>query len=571
MTVQTTKREILLHLRPVLFIAVGTLALCFQAEARAAPDETAPRHGMVVSAQHVASDVGLRILKEGGNAVDAAVAVGYAQAVVNPCCGNIGGGGFMLLHLAGRPDAVINFRETAPLRATANMYEDSSGALIPNASLVGFKAVAVPGTVAGLDYALRKYGRLSRRQVLEPAIRLAQNGFVLTAGDADILSAQASQFRANPQLARIFLRPDGSPLRAGDRLKQTDLAKTLGGIASRGPDYFYRGPTAKAIVGASNAGGGILALADLANYRPEELQPLRCTYRGYDVVSVPPPSSGGVSLCEILNILDGYDLKALGFHSAAATRVLIEAMRQAYADRNDSLGDPNFVTNPVSHLISQEYAAAIRKNIDQGTKSLVDHDRQYEKPQTTHYSIIDRDGNAASVTYTLNGFFGALVMPSGTGVLLNDEMDDFTTKLGAANQFGLVQGANNAIAPGKRPLSSMSPTIILKNGKPVLVLGSPGGSRIITAVLETVIDIVDYGLTPQAAVDSPRLHFQGQPNTVFLEKGALSDEVRTALEGQGYHFEEQPPWCAVELIRAEGDTLIGANDYRRPAGSAAGY
>jgi gamma-glutamyltranspeptidase/glutathione hydrolase len=533
--------------------------------------DTQASHGMVVTAQHLASDVGVQILKQGGNAIDAAVAVGYAEAVVNPCCGNIGGGGFMLLHLKGRRDAVINFRETAPVGATASMYQDASGAIVPDASLFGYRAVGVPGTVRGLDLAQRRYGRLSRSQVMAPAVRLARQGFVLTSGDADILAPQSDRFKADPELARIFLRPDGSPLQAGDRLVQKDLSKTLEQIAVHGPDYFYRGRFAEALAGASSTKGGILTRADLTHYNAEEVSPLKCSYRGYDVISVPPPSSGGVSLCEILNILEGYDLKALGFHSAATTRVLIEAMRRAYADRNDALGDPKFVDNPLDHLLSKQYAASIRQQINAGVPPTRIGALPPEKPETTHYSVIDRDGNAVSVTYTLNGSFGALVMPSGTGVLLNDEMDDFTAKPGVPNQFGLVQGANNAIAPGKRPLSSMSPTIVLKDGKPFLILGSPGGSRIITATLEAITNVIDYGLSPQQAVDAPRIHFQGQPKSIFVERGALSPDVRADLEKFGYHFEEQSPWCAVELIKVDHNGLTGANDYRRPAGSAAGY
>jgi gamma-glutamyltranspeptidase / glutathione hydrolase len=533
--------------------------------------DTQASHGMVVTAQHLASDVGVRILKQGGNAVDAAMAVGYAEAVVNPCCGNIGGGGFMLLHLKGRKDTVINFRETAPASATASMYQDASGAIVPDASLFGYGAVGVPGTVRGLDVALRRYGRLSRAKVMAPAIRLARDGFILAPGDAAILAAQSSRFKADRALARIFLRHDGSPLQAGDRLVQKDLARTLNNIAVRGPDYFYRGPFADALAKASKAKGGILTKADLAGYAAGEASPLKCTYRGYEVISVPPPSSGGVSLCEILNILEGYDLKSLGFHSAAATRILVEAMRQAYADRNDALGDPKFVDNPLDHLLSKQYAASIREQIDTGNAPTKVGALSPEKPETTHYSVMDKDGNAASVTYTLNGSFGALVMPPRTGVLLNDEMDDFTGKPGVANQFGLVQGANNAIAPGKRPLSSMSPTIVLKDGKPFLILGSPGGSRIITATLEAAISVIDYGLSPQQAVDAPRIHFQGQPNSVFIEHGALSPDVQADLEKRGYHFQEQSPWCAVELIRIDDTIFTGANDYRRPAGSAAGY
>ena len=549
----------------MLFIAMFALQFSGRAEAARAS------RGMVVTAQHLATEVGVKILKQGGNAVDAAVAVGYAEAVVNPCCGNIGGGGFMLLHLKEHGDVVINFRETAPRASTPDMYLDASGNPVPNSSLFGYKAVGVPGTVLGLDEALRRFGRLSRKQVMAPAIRLAREGYTLIKGDTDILHATTDRFRSDPELAKIFLRPDGNPLQPGDRVVQPDLARTLEGISRDGPDFFYRGPVAKAIAAAARSGGGVIREADFAEYRLGKAEPLRCTYRGYVFVSVPPPSSGGVALCEMLNILEGYDLKGLGFHSVPATRVMVEAMRHAYADRNDSLGDPDVVDNPVERLLSKDYAASVRDQINGMQKQTARLQPEREKAETTHYSIIDEDGNAASVTYTLNGSFGALVMAPGTGVLLNDEMDDFTVKAGVPNQFGLVQGNRNAVAPGKRPLSSMSPTIVLKDGKPFLVLGSPGGSRIITATLEAAINVIDYGLSPQAAVDAPRIHYQGQPDTVFIEPGALTPQVRSELEKLGYRFIEQPPWSAVELVAVKRGTVIGANDSRRPAGAASGY
>jgi gamma-glutamyltranspeptidase/glutathione hydrolase len=436
---------------------------------------------------------------------------------------------------------------------------------------LGYKAVGVPGTVLGLDQALKAYGRLTRAQVMAPAIRLAREGFILTQGDVDILAPQTAQFSKDPELAKIFLRRDGTSLQVGDRLVQTDLANSLAGIAAEGPDYFYRGAVAKAVDEASAAHGGVIKAADFARYRSAEHAPIRCTYRGYVFVSAPPPSSGGTALCETLNILEGYDLKRLGFHSAESARLMVEAMRYAYADRNDALGDPDFVENPVRKLLSKRYAAGIRTRIAAGRGSL-ERQARSEKPETTHYSIVDGEGNAASVTYTLNGSFGALVMAPGTGILLNDEMDDFTVKPGVANQFGLVQGAKNAIAPGKRPLSSMSPTIVLKNGKPFLVLGSPGGSRIITATLEAAINVIDYGMDPQSAVDAPRIHYQGAPDKVFVEAGALAPEAVSALGQQGYTVEQQAPWCAVELIALDRQgRAVGANDKRRPAGSAAGY
>lgn len=555
----------ILQFRTLLPLA-AIVALLHPAVAAAASGRS-----MVVTAQHLASNAGIAILKAGGNAVDAAIAVGYAEAVVNPCCGNVGGGGFMLLHL-GRRNIFINFRETAPGAASANMYLDAAGNPVPNASLFGYKAVGVPGTVMGLDLALKVYGRLSRARVMAPAIHLARDGFILTKNDTDILNAQTAQFQKNPELARIFLHPDGSALKPGDRLVQSDLANTLEHIAAAGPDYFYRGAVAQEIVKSAATDGGILNEKDFANYRVTQDAPIHCTYRGYTFLSAPPPSSGGATLCEILNILEGYDLKSLGFHSAAATRLMIEAMRYAYADRNDSLGDPAFVANPIHKLLSKDYAAAVRMKIDANVKTQPDLSVATERPETTHYSIIDRHGNAASVTYTLNGSFGALEVAPGTGVLLNDEMDDFTVKPGVANQFGLVQGTNNAIAPGKRPLSSMAPTIVLKDGRPFLVLGSPGGSRIITATLEAAINVIDYGMSPLAAVNAPRIHYQGQPDQVFLEADALTADAEQVLRMEGYTLVTQAPWCAVELIHiGDGGKRTGANDRRRPAGSVASY
>jgi gamma-glutamyltranspeptidase/glutathione hydrolase len=381
----------------------------------------------------------------------------------------------------------------------------------------------------------------------------------------------AEQFRRDPALARVFLRPDGTQLKPGDKLVQRDLAHTLELISRQGTDGFYRGPIAAALSRASAAQGGILSEADLAGYTIAETTPLKCSYRGYVFVSVPPPSSGGTTMCEILNILEGYDMKALGFHSAASIRVMAEAMRYAYQDRNTYLGDPAFVSNPLDRLLSKDYAATIRTRIESSTtppESSGPPSR--EKAQTTHYSVVDEDGNAVSVTYTLNGSFGALVMAPGTGFLLNDEMDDFTIKPGVPNLFGLIQGDANAIAPGKRPLSSMSPAIVTHDGKPVLVLGSPGGSRIITITLETALNIIDHGMAPQAAVDAPRIHYQGLPDKIFVEPFALSPDTERILRGQGYTLTEQAPWGGAELIAISPGRLLGANDNRRPAGAAIG-
>jgi len=527
-------------------------------------------HGMVVSAQHYASEVGAGILAEGGNAIDAAVAVGYALAVVDPCCGNLGGGGLMTIHLKNGRDTFINFRETAPAAATAAMYLDAAGHPINELSRAGYLAAGVPGTVMGLERAATEYGRLARTALIAPSIALARDGFVLSRADADIFDG--NRFAKDAVAARIFLRPDGSHFEPGDRLVQTDLAATLEAIVQQGPDAFYGGRIPIAVEKASSENGGILTAGDFADYTVTEGPPLTCSYRGYHIVSAPPPSSGGTTICEILNILEGYDLKALGFRSPQSVRLLVEAMRQAYRDRNTFLGDPTFVQNPLERLLSKEYAAAIRTTIDAGKPPpAAALEPPKEKAETTHYSVVDGEGNAVAVTYTINGSFGAAVIAPGTGFFLNNEMDDFTVKPGAPNLYGLAQGEANAIMPGKRPLSSMSPTLVEKDGRVLLVLGSPGGSRIITAVLETILNIVDYGMAPQEAVGAPRLHHQGLPDEVAYERSGLAPETIVELSGIGYKLVEQRPWGAVELIEIANGRLCGVNDPRRPAGAAIGY
>ncbi|CNI20898.1 gamma-glutamyltransferase [Yersinia alsatica] len=556
------------------------------------------KNGMVVTSQYLASQVGTDILKMGGNAVDAAVAVGYAQAVVNPCCGNIGGGGFMTIHLADGTDTFINFRETAPAAASADMYLDKEGKVTKDASLYGYLAAGVPGTVLGMDSAQQKYGKLTRQQVMAPAIKLAREGFILTRADTDILDTTVKRFRQDPESARIFLRPNGEALQPGDRLIQADLAETLTAISEKGPDAFYQGKIPQAVEAAAKKGGGILTAADFANYKITETAPITCSYRGYKFVSSPPPSSGGVTLCETLNVLEGYDLKSMGFNSAAYIHTLTEAMRHAYMDRNTFLGDPEFVKNPIDHLLSKSYAADIRKQIvaNKATPSVeVQPGMQpHEKPETTHYSIVDHEGNAVSTTYTVNGRFGAVVIAPGTGFFLNDEMDDFTVKVGEQNMYGLVQGATNSIAPGKRPLSSMSPTLVTKDGKTFMVLGSPGGSRIITITLQTALNVIDHGMAPQEAVDAPRIHHQWLPDEVYYEQRGVSADSLNLLKTMGYKMVEQNPWGAAELIlvglagvegvspansgndsavsgKVREGYLYGANDVRRPAGAAIGY
>jgi len=556
------------------------------------------KNGMVVTSQYLASQVGVDILKMGGNAIDAAVAVGYAQAVVNPCCGNIGGGGFMTIHLADGRDTFINFRETAPAAASANMYLDADGNVKKGASLYGYLAAGVPGTVLGLDTVQREYGKLTRQQVMAPAIKLARQGFVLTRADTDILDTTVKRFKEDPEAARIFLRKDGTALQPGDKLVQKDLANTLEAISRRGTDAFYKGKIPAAVEAAAKKGGGILTAADFANYKVTETAPITCSYRGYKFVSSPPPSSGGVTMCEILNILEGYDLKSMGFNSAASIHYMTEAMRHAYMDRNTFLGDPAFINNPVDHLLSKSYAAEIRKKIeaDKATPSTQVQPgmEPHEKPETTHYSIVDKAGNAVSTTYTVNGRFGSVVIAPGTGFFLNDEMDDFTTKVGEKNLYGLVQGTRNAIAPGKRPLSSMSPSLITKDGKIFMVLGSPGGSRIITITLQTALNVIDYGMAPQEAVNAPRIHHQWLPDEVYYEQRGVSADSLNILQKMGYKMVEQTPWGAAELIlvglkgmagvvpaNSGNDSAVsglvregyfyGANDVRRPAGAAIGY
>ena len=553
----------------VLLALIDVAVLTGGADA-AAQAAVEAEHGMVVSAQHYASEIGAGILAQGGNAIDAAVAVGYALAVVDPCCGNIGGGGFMTIHLKDGRDTFINFREAAPAAATAAMYLDPAGKPVADLSRAGYLAAGVPGTVMGLEQAGREYGRLARRALLAPAIALARDGYVLSRADAEILDSK--RFAKDPVAATIFLRADGTRLEPGDRLVQTDLAATLEQIAEQGADAFYRGPLAAAVATASTAGGGVLTVQDFADYRVTEGPTLGCSYRGYHIVSAPPPSSGGTTLCEILNILEGYDLKALGFGSPQSLHPLVEAMRRAYRDRNTYLGDPAFVQNPLERLLSKDYAAGIRTEINVGKPTpSATLQPAHEKAETTHYSVVDAESNAVAVTYTINGGFGAGVIAPGTGFFLNDEMDDFTAKPGTPNLYGLVQGEANAIAPGKRPLSSMAPTLVEKSGRVFLVLGSPGGSRIITAVLETILDIVDYGMAPQQAVAAPRFHHQGLPDEIAYERSGLTQETAAALTGMGYKLVEQRPWGAVELIAIGNGRLYGVNDPRRPAGAAVGY
>jgi gamma-glutamyltranspeptidase/glutathione hydrolase len=562
-----------------------TLALWSAAQGHAASQAPVmAENGMVVTAQHLATQVGVDVLKRGGNAIDAAVAVGYALAVVYPAAGNLGGGGFMTVQLADGRKTFLDFREKAPLAATADMYLDKDGNVIKGLSTKGHLAVGVPGSVSGMEYAREKYGTMQRTALLAPAIALAERGFTLDQGDIDIFSSVTADLKEDPASAAIFL-DKGEAFAVGGKLVQKDLARTLRAISAKGTDGFYKGPVGAAIVASSKAGKGLITQADLDQYKTRELAPVECDYRGYHVVSAPPPSSGGVVICEMLNILEGYPLKDLGFHSAQAVHYQIEAMRHAYVDRNAYLGDPDFVKNPMDRLLDKGYAGKIRAVIDPGkagvSKDIKPGVAPHEGTNTTHYSIADRWGNAVAVTYTLNDWFGAKVTAAKTGVLLNDEMDDFTSKVGVPNLYGLVQGEANAIAPGKRPLSSMSPTILSKDGKPVMVVGTPGGSRIITVVMLTLSNAIDYGMNVQEAVDAPRFHQQWLPDVTNVETYALSPDTRKILVGMGHNLGVAQPANHVAAIIIGAPSLdgkpvgknrfYGANDPRRNTGLALGY
>ena len=564
--------------------ALAAIALVGTSLEAAAPAPVAARHGMVVSAHRLASEAGIDVLKHGGNAVDAAIAVGYALAVTFPEAGNVGGGGFITIRMADGRQAFIDFRETAPGAARATMYLDSAGRVIPGLSTRGHLAVAIPGTVAGLELARGAYGTRARAPLMAAAIRLARQGFALDQGDADFLAQGAADFAKDPASAAIFLN-HGQPWRAGEVLVQADLGRTLQAIAIDGTDAFYKGAIARSIVASSRKHGGIMTLADFAAYRAVERKPIECDYRGFHIISAPPPSSGGVVLCETLGILEGWSIGRLGFHSAQSVHFTTEALRRAYHDRNLNLGDPDFVHADIARFTSTAYAARLRGEIsaDRATPSasLGGIDVGHEGHNTTHFSIVDAAGNAVSLTYTLNDWFGARVTAEGTGILLNDEMDDFSAKPGAPNMYGLVEGTNNAIAPGKRPLSSMAPTVVLKGNKLAMVIGTPGGSHIPTGVLQVMVNVIDHGMTLSEAIDAPRIHAQWLPDVIYYEKDALSADTMAALAAKGHTLEPMEPWNQVAAILTgapalgaapTGDArLYGAIDPRLPGGTAQGY
>jgi gamma-glutamyltranspeptidase/glutathione hydrolase len=553
------------------------------------------QHAMVVSVHELASQVGVEIMQAGGNAVDAAVATGFALAVVHPPAGNIGGGGFMLIRMADGKTHFLDYREKAPAAATRDMFLDAQGNVIEGATEIGYKSIGVPGSVAGLVYAEQKYGKLTLKQVMAPAIRLAREGYALSWGEAaDLHDRHLAEF---PESRRVFQR-SGDYYKPGEIFRQPDLARTLERIAEK-PDDFYHGSLARELAAAMQKGGGLMTAEDLAHYEVKEREPVRGTYRGYEVISAPPPSSGGTVLIESLNILEGYDLGKMGDRSAQSIHYTTEAFRRAFFDRAEFMGDPDFAKIPVAQLIDKRYAKAWEETIDPAhatpSKDLkrpaaFSELEQYaaahpppsvphESNHTTHYSVMDADGNAVAVTTTINDWFGSRVTADGLGFLLNDEMDDFSSKPGVPNSDGLIQGDANAIGPGKRPLSSMTPTIVVHDGKTVMVLGSPGSSKIITTVANVLMGVVDYGMNIQEAVNAPRFHNQWMPDVLNVEQW-FSPDTLSLLHHMGYnievglHYGEDvaPYWSDAECIAvdAKTGTRLGASDGRN-SGKAVGY
>jgi gamma-glutamyltranspeptidase/glutathione hydrolase len=571
------------------------MALLAPAPATASTHPVHASHAIVVSVHELASHVGVEIMQAGGNAIDSAVATGFALAVVHPPAGNIGGGGFMLIRMADGKSHFLDYREMAPAAATRDMYLDAQGNVIPGASDIGYKAIGVPGSVAGMVYAEKKYGKLTLKQVIAPAIRLAREGYALTWEEAsDLHDRHLAEF---PESRRVFQR-NGDYYNPGEVFRQPDLARTLERIAET-PDDFYHGALARELAAAMQKGGGLITAEDLAHYEVKEREPVHGTYRGYEVISSPPPSSGGTVLIEALNILEGYDLGKMGDRSAQSMHYTIEAFRRAFFDRAEFMGDPDFAKIPVAQLIDKKYAAAWEETIDPAHATLSKDLKRpaafseleqyaavhppamapHEGNHTTHYSVMDADGNAVAVTTTINDWFGSRVTADGLGFLLNDEMDDFSSKPGVPNGDGLIQSSVNAIGPGKRPLSSMTPTIVVRDGKTVMVLGSPGSSKIITTVANVLMGVVDYGMNIQEAVNAPRFHNQWLPDVVNVERW-FSPDTLNLLQHMGYNVEiglhygtnVSPYWSDAECIAVDAKTgdRLGAADVR-DGGKAVGY
>ncbi len=549
----------------------------------AAPDErdiftpVTAKNGMVVTADHLASRIGLEVLKNGGNAVDAAVTIGFVMAVTVPRAGNIGGGGFMLVYSAKAGKVVaIDYREKAPAGAHRDMFLNGKGEPDPELSRFSHLSAGVPGTVAGLATALERYGSISLAEALAPAIELAERGFTVSPELSSGIKNSSERLKKWPASRKVFFKSDGSFYEPGDLLVQKDLARTLKAVAEKGVKAFYEGEIAGLIAKEMKANGGIITREDLAHYSPVVREPVHGAYRGYDVFSMSPPSSGGIHIVQILNILEGFDVGSLGHNSAASIHLMAEAMKRAYADRSRYLGDPDFTEVPVKELTSKEYAESIRdgidrrkaepsKNISPGTIA------GYESSETTHFSVADRWGNVVSNTYTINFGFGSAITVEGAGFLLNNEMDDFSAKPGAPNAYGLIGGAANAVEPDKRMLSSMSPTIVLKGGKPFIVTGSPGGSRIITTTLQVIMNVIDHKMNIQEAVNAPRIHHQWLPDEIRIEEGISPDTIRLLNEmGHRVTVKRRMGGASSILIDSKNGLLYGAADPRR-SGAAMGY
>ncbi|WP_406626240.1 gamma-glutamyltransferase [Acidovorax sp. SDU_ACID1] len=533
------------------------------------------KNGMVASEQELASRIGLDILKAGGNAVDAAVAMGFALAVALPNAGNIGGGGFMMVHDARTSRSVaLDFREVAPSKATRDMYLDAKGNVVDGKSLYTHYAVGVPGTVAGMEHALKKWGTMPLSKVVAPAVALADKGYPVSETLAKILQQEKKTMGRWPATQAIFWK-NGEPLQRGDLLVQKDLAQSLRLIGQQGAKVFYEGAIAQKIAAEMAPHAGAVTLADLKNYKVVEREPVRGSYRGYQIVTMPPPSSGGAHLIQILNMMERWPMNQWGVNSAQSVHHMAESMKLAYADRSEYLGDPDFVKVPLKGLTSKRYAEQLAKGIDatkaRDAKAIKPGQPQpYESDQTTHYSVVDKAGNAVAVTYTLNTNFGSGIVAKGTGILLNNEMDDFSAKPGVANAYGLVGGDANAVQAGKRPLSSMTPTLVLKDGKPTLVTGSPGGARIITTVLQTVVNTIDYGMNPAEAAATPRFHHQWTPDELRIEKG-FSNDTLALLRQWGHKVALKPSMGRTQTIQIRDGMLYGASDPRNPDGQTLGY
>ena len=534
-------------------------------------------NGMVASQDSLATQVGVDILKQGGNAVDAAVAVGFALAVTHPQAGNIGGGGFMMLRTKDGKTTAIDFREMAPEKATRDMFLDAQGNADSKKSLTSHLASGTPGTVAGFAMALEKYGTLPLNKVIQPAIKLAQDGFTVNDALAEDLKVYGAEVLPNhPNSKAIFWKADGNPLQKGDKLVQTNLAKSLEMIAEIGPDAFYKGTIADQIAEEMAKNGGLISKDDLANYKAVERAPISGDYRGYQIFSMPPPSSGGIHIVEILNILENFDLTKYGFGSADAMQLTAEAEKYAYADRSEYLGDPDFVKVPWQALTDKAYAKSLADKIDinkarPSSEIKPGNLAPYESNQTTHFSVVDKDGNAVAVTYTLNTVFGTGIVAGNTGIIMNNQMDDFSAKPGVPNVYGLVGGDANAVGPHKRPLSSMSPTIVVKDGKTWLVTGSPGGSRIITTVRQMVMNTIDYGMNVAEATNAPRFHHQWLPDELRVEKGFSPDTLKLLKEkGQNVVVKEAMGSTQSIMMGPDG-ALYGASDPRSVDDLTAGY